>query len=359
MGNKKKRTLDRSRHHSQPLPRGPTPTTDKALATHELLELILSHVDAPTLLVSCQRVCTRWQGMIVQSPLLQQVLFLKPSTRRPAVDCPCDGGPYAQVLNPFLWRHFRALFHSAPGVPGSDDGPRCEKCGNMTGFGSWDLAALRPGSLSRGKDKLSFADAGRDRWRQKAFMRAGASWRRMLITQPPILEAQHWTEWRGDRFIAPSLGVRETVSTAEFPEGLRMGQLYDLVFSVLFAQRIEDGHWVTVRSQAPENPSAHSPTLVERRRPGDADRAAWRLSLHELYYLHEVSACDGGDHWHHGPMRNEHICKGGRLKYMRNRRRTSTEWMFRCEEFVDGFRDFGTSLEERRLFVEEKLKLKR
>ncbi|KAM0500938.1 hypothetical protein ACHAP8_004657 [Fusarium lateritium] len=60
----------------------------------------------------------------------------------------------------------------------------------------------------------------------KAFVRRGASWRTMLVAQPPITSVGyiHRVNWaREQRLLS-------------FPEGLRMGELYDMVFQAIWSR---------------------------------------------------------------------------------------------------------------------------
>ncbi|PYI00771.1 hypothetical protein BO78DRAFT_269313, partial [Aspergillus sclerotiicarbonarius CBS 121057] len=107
----------------------------------EILEEILLHLDPTTLLLS-QRVSTNWHTLIQDSPRCQTALFFKPSS---------PGSP--RILNPFitspLWPHL--LRDRRPPPP-------------------------TPKRYSQMKPE-----------RTHIFMRPEASWREMLIQQPPAL----------------------------------------------------------------------------------------------------------------------------------------------------------------------------
>ncbi|KAG4217112.1 hypothetical protein PC116_g34407, partial [Phytophthora cactorum] len=54
-----------------------------------------------------------------------------------------------------------------------------------------------------------------------------ASWRGMLVSQPPIKKV-HWQIWRQDQSDL-RIFLPQTLVELEFPEGLRMGDYYDLI----------------------------------------------------------------------------------------------------------------------------------
>ncbi|KAE8154177.1 hypothetical protein BDV25DRAFT_136103 [Aspergillus avenaceus] len=115
----------------------------------EILEMILLSTDTQTLLTS-QRVCGLWRGLIKKSPHIQKALFLKPISEKAKK---AQGGE--QITNPLLseivWPEFfcRSL--------------------NMR---------YRPAHESHHFPKIDPA-------REKAFLRPEASWRKMLLHQPP------------------------------------------------------------------------------------------------------------------------------------------------------------------------------
>jgi hypothetical protein len=65
--------------------------------------------------------------------------------------------------------------------------------------------------------KLRMADASR----REAFMHPNATWRRMLVQQPPALRLGQWKQWH------MMLGDSHDFEVLEFPDGLRMDSLYD------------------------------------------------------------------------------------------------------------------------------------
>lgn len=152
-----------------------------AWAITEIAENILSQLCLKDLLLA-QRVSKSWRDLIQSSPRLQQDLFFRPREAKGSAD-----GTRTRVLNPLLVEHMPLWF-------------------------------------SRGKNV----------WRQRvtdvpwaetvarlAFMRKEASWRNMLITQPPltVFELVHRTHAMGGDSLA--------VGSLEQADGVRMGLAYD------------------------------------------------------------------------------------------------------------------------------------
>ncbi|KAI0487807.1 hypothetical protein F4859DRAFT_525842 [Xylaria cf. heliscus] len=125
----------------------------KTLNITELLILIFRQCDIRTLLTGAQRVSHLWHSTIDSTLAIQEALFFRPCIRD-------DGSE--PVLNPLLVENFGLFF----------DG----KAHTRESF-----------------HKLPIADGGKN-GRRDAFMRQGASWRRMLVRQPPVRIAGVW-EW--------------------------------------------------------------------------------------------------------------------------------------------------------------------
>ncbi|KAK0642219.1 hypothetical protein B0T16DRAFT_421187 [Cercophora newfieldiana] len=161
---------------------------DRILTEHpKVLEFILLTLDQRSLLVSAMRVCKQWRSIIAESTPLQEHLFLKPTQSPGTVDSK------TRQLNPLLQLAFPLFFELPPIRPSV-----------------WASFAHQPTSLPH--TLLARPNA-------VAITRRGASWRRMLLQQPP----------------ASALGVI-TAETAyftdilSFPGGVQMGTLYDLVY---------------------------------------------------------------------------------------------------------------------------------
>ncbi|RAK75297.1 F-box protein [Aspergillus fijiensis CBS 313.89] len=114
----------------------------------ELLEMILLHFNMRELLLS-SRVCRHWYNVIQQSSRIQRALFFRPSLPRAAIGEPGLKNP---LVRDQIWDEFfvRVL-----------DSRR------------------RPGNERHHLPKM------RSRKREEAYLRPEASWRRMLLHQPP------------------------------------------------------------------------------------------------------------------------------------------------------------------------------
>ncbi|KAB5582532.1 hypothetical protein GE09DRAFT_1049533 [Coniochaeta sp. 2T2.1] len=163
----------------------------------ELLELILLALPPQDLLVSAQLVSRAWKDAIDSSVTLQQALFFRPS--------PVSDSHQPMVLNPLLQKAFPPWFRADQKVL---NGPM--------------LIAVLPWTASAN--------------RLAAFMRADASWRKMLPCQP----AKRVLEVAGK--INDARGIRETNGTAQFDEGIRMGTLYD--FGIDVVRKFSSSFWI-------------------------------------------------------------------------------------------------------------------
>lgn len=230
----------------------------KVLLIPELLEEVLLGLDMTTLLVSAQRVNHLWFDVISQSKRLQQALFFTPvnPALKPSLayskpkSSPLRGhSPYhkeiVSTLNPLLEKHFGSVFFSS---------------GNSRILNKNDFSkSLEWGPDYRDEDGMPSKTLSR----HKAFTRAGASWRRMLVSQPapPALGFVWWEHRsrlqnvyeyiiRKSRCSSPpssacsassassvsSLSSSSSASSTDSSEslplsetGLRFGSLYDLV----------------------------------------------------------------------------------------------------------------------------------
>ncbi|KAK8043301.1 hypothetical protein PG993_005731 [Apiospora rasikravindrae] len=139
----------------------PCAARDSVLSTPELLEIIFAFFSARRLLVSGQRVCRLWKDVIDQSPRLQKHLFFRPEDEGEEGRCRADTFPASS--NPLLRHAFREFFFP----------------GHHKRSVRFSFSALR---------ELPIADMKNGRKRHNAFIRAGASWRSMLVSQPPPRE---------------------------------------------------------------------------------------------------------------------------------------------------------------------------
>ncbi|KAK2012380.1 F-box domain-containing protein [Colletotrichum eremochloae] len=218
------------------------------LAIPELLEAILVQVDMRTLLVSAGRVSRTWKAFMDGSPALQQALFFKPvsDVSRGTIHG-LEGIPFpkvpseyalpihasAQLVNPLLAEKFDKCFF--------DFGPTysCHRRANSfyelpwsthpepvqtvrEYWGGW--TQVRPAEPDE-ESARALAES------RRRFTRRGASWRRMLVSQPPPPSLGYM------RFDIHSLAAKDQRVSSSWirpdgqtaPAGLQMGQLYDVV----------------------------------------------------------------------------------------------------------------------------------
>ncbi|RAH86135.1 hypothetical protein BO86DRAFT_395581 [Aspergillus japonicus CBS 114.51] len=163
---------------------------NQVLALPELLEPIFLSLDLRTLLTSAQRACTQWRSIVRGSSSLQEKLFFKPRaiTKRHYSPEP--------IFNPLLTTAFPAIFHANNAIsPHSDQE-----------FNIADLELITHPA------------------KRTAYLRPEASWRTMLIQQPPTSSfgiVQHH---------GGQLGYGGSYEIMKTEGGLRMEALFEALF---------------------------------------------------------------------------------------------------------------------------------
>lgn len=152
-----------------------TVACDRFFAIQELVELFLRQTDALVLL-KCQQVCRRWKQIIDHSNNLQEHLFLRPCDSEQANSAVVD-------INPILQSHFAAILHWSEDCSPSPSSPRRALRSKMCEY--HDLTTLAWARDGTNEDATS----------RRAFATEHASWRRMLISQPPITRLDWWHSW--------------------------------------------------------------------------------------------------------------------------------------------------------------------
>jgi hypothetical protein len=140
-------------------------TCDQFFGITELLELFLQQC-SPHVLLNCTMVCRTWSQIIHESPLLQEHLFLQPTTAREGVKV---------TLNPML-----AYFAPILVAKSASEEISCKE----NHVRREDLTSL-PWARGTSMDAPS----------RRAFAHRYASWRNMLVSQPPISRLDWWHEW--------------------------------------------------------------------------------------------------------------------------------------------------------------------
>ncbi|KAE8146652.1 hypothetical protein BDV25DRAFT_143482 [Aspergillus avenaceus] len=153
--------------------------TETALSTPEILEMILLQVDLRTLLTSTQRVCKFWTSTIQTSPLIQEALFFKPTSNTQSFNG-------RVIYNPLLAQAFPLATPPKPKIK----------------------MAYRYHEMDMIKNQ-----------KKHQYMRKEASWRRMLLRQPPAYNVSFFIQ--GDYRLLNGNGNGDR-------EGLRMGPFFEM-----------------------------------------------------------------------------------------------------------------------------------
>ncbi|KAJ5772844.1 hypothetical protein N7457_007740 [Penicillium paradoxum] len=140
----------------------PTPARSHALSIPEIFELILLHLDIRTLLTKATRVCRAWSHFINDSRPLQWALFFRP------LDNPLNK---AKIQNPLLAEAFPSVFRQSSS---NRDGTPNHKHNGNSNRNSIPELTFTTFDMVRRPRKLN------------AYIRPEASWRRMLVQQPPV-----------------------------------------------------------------------------------------------------------------------------------------------------------------------------
>ena len=311
------------------------PHTDTALTTYELLEAILLHVDERTLLVSAQRVSTVWRRTITTSPPLQRRLFFLPPLRN---DTTSSNPAPLLAPNPLLQLAFPCLFPPRQTTPNPDSRPKnlvttlLPASRFRPAYYNPPLPARPPKALfnSYGLGKHAYypplLDVRRRRGVHLACARAGASWRRMLLSSPPVCVVARAGTARDLRN-----GWREgLVVDLEGEGGLRMGEFYDAVFDLNWRDVVaEDGYFYRPRGGWMAW-GLHAAAKEEREGEGEGEGEAGWLTRAELVIgEHDgdnVYASSSGCEWHlQGEFGRHCLSKASSdLDY---------KWIYQCEEY--------------------------
>ncbi|KAF7546713.1 hypothetical protein G7Z17_g8233 [Cylindrodendrum hubeiense] len=260
----------------------PTPV----VCSPELLEIVLFHLDIKTRLVSASRVCKFWLETINRSPLLQKASFFQPEQ-------PFSSDQDRQ-MNPLLIEAFGDTFFGS-----SPPARRAESF--------WKLP-WSPQALVRMKAPTGSVLGVEPTCRQKSFTRAGASWRRMLVSQPPppfigLSWVDDHPQQPRQRHRIDSLRLEENSSS---PPGVTMGQLYDTV-QFLTMQQLYSGLFFKVQWDR----------VCDRKRRGNSNSKNHDSTLERTNLMVDFWDEDYYLSAHYGPFNMK-----------------ATRTVFKCEEFV-------------------------
>lgn len=213
-------------------------------ATEELLESIFFNLDIRSIITSVQRVCKQWHRSVTTSVAVQRHLYFLPEP------LPNSNHKSNRRLNPLLSELFQPWFQHAKDPATLFDHSQLE--GQTAGMSTEDLNDFK--KYLRDTDKF---DNARRRFGETAlyacgedpdspWRRAGATWRNMLVAQPPVtkigvfqrpnlsLEMSCGRRWE----VISNGDIEEVVQTSPdatseadkrilmSPFGPRMGELY-------------------------------------------------------------------------------------------------------------------------------------
>lgn len=208
----------------------PLMTLSCVLQIPELLELILFHLDNCTLL-HATRVSRNFKVIITTSPTLQCKLFFRPEPHRSAptisralsnlISSDTFHSPFSQNVQYF---YLNSLLVDSFAISFDENGDKNT---------SWSLHGNDHAFCSLPRPKNATAIP--------AYAWGNASWRRMLVSNPPIRTVHFNRKWsHGDR----SNITQEKPSLNCGPDGLKMGLLYDLLQKYVEQEKIEMGSWI-------------------------------------------------------------------------------------------------------------------
>jgi hypothetical protein len=196
------------------------PAMTKVFSIPELLESILILLDMRTLLTIVSRVCKLWSVTIERSRRLQQKLYFCPSG---------SAVPRSLALNPLLLEVFGEVFDIKHEIC------RDRRADSFLRLPWAPLHLLQVLAVDRTDDEIAPTR------RQNQMVRKGASWRNMLVSQPPPPSiGLLWYDEPDPRARSGRLRTTTIVpskayacSPFSYVPGITMGQLYDTVFYFL------------------------------------------------------------------------------------------------------------------------------
>jgi len=241
-----------------PSPSTPQSTKSKATAavlrTPELLELILLHLDLKSRITSAPRVCRLWSETLNHSPMIRKASFFQADQ---GLHMKAGESPH---INPLLREAFGDQFFNLSDC-------QVDKYPFQRADYFWKLP-WAPQALPHLKASTGSVLKVDPTCRQRSFTRAGASWRRMLVSQPPPpFLGFTWLDCftitaAGHRFLVDSVTPPQN-DVVGFDTGVTMGQLYDTVQSLTMQQE-KPGLFFRVRWDLTcERPSSKSVSVGE------------------------------------------------------------------------------------------------
>ncbi|UKZ47513.1 hypothetical protein TrVGV298_001732 [Trichoderma virens] len=214
------------------------PAAQRVFRTPELMENIFLNLDAATVLTSIKRVSKTFKDVVDGSLALQRKLHFKPHPNaqtglHPQAKWNKDDRTEFPILNPLLVKHFGGCFFTFGGAYG------CLRRAESFYENKWTPhhhMLKKVNMIGRKRvytsvcpdlDDREITQSIQDRER---FTRASASWRKMLVCQPPIYDfGAMISEPSSPPFSLPQQMERAIIQAEDEDHGLCMGQLYDFV----------------------------------------------------------------------------------------------------------------------------------
>ncbi|KAL6698408.1 hypothetical protein J3F84DRAFT_367506 [Trichoderma pleuroticola] len=214
------------------------PAAQRVFRTPELLENIFLRLDMVTVLTCVQRVSKDFKRTVDGSLALQQMLHFRfhknaETGLHPQAKYNGDDRMEFPIFNSLLVKHFGSCFFDFGGFYGWQRRAESFYENNWTRHHNQLKVDMMFGrqkiyrSVGPELDGVKTLQASQDRER---FTRAGASWRRMLVCQPPIYDFGAMIFQPVDPSRPVPQKMEKAIIQAEDDEsGLCMGQLYDFV----------------------------------------------------------------------------------------------------------------------------------
>ncbi|KAI4864052.1 hypothetical protein F4820DRAFT_449366 [Hypoxylon rubiginosum] len=241
----------------------------------ELLENILVNLPVCDLLFNAQRVSKEWKSIVKRSPRIQKTLFMKSSQTSQ------DENQYTKnkILGGILGNFFSLYFTSDE----PDD---------------FTMAHSQSSKIDLSEFDYQLRFHYRPIW-----LADNASWRSMFVSQPPITRV-HWHMDIGwdPMFFDCEKGMPTMAAELHFPEGLRMGDYYDLIVATLGIRTVK---WPSLRppkqsrGQHPSVPPLPPLTVAQwnKERMGAAEKDG-ALLISQVVYRRDIFAPPGArDDW--------------------------------------------------------------
>ncbi|CZT18393.1 uncharacterized protein RCC_04237 [Ramularia collo-cygni] len=174
------------------------PAVRAVFDTMELAEMILGEICMRDLLISVQRTCKQWKSIIDASYRLQEALFFRPINKKRLVYC---GNTEDERISVVVDRKLIADVPEEASNPIYEHPIVTNKCSKIRKYNPFPA--------------------------RQAMDHPQASWRRQLITQPPLAEL-NWWYFEGDVRITKTVRASSSigVTLGDFANGISLRSRY-------------------------------------------------------------------------------------------------------------------------------------